>query len=86
MKLLSPASKNSSAPREPTEEVKIMRIMLIRVMMLIMRMMLIRVMMLMERNYCFKRSKWLAKRTHVGDEGGGGGDNEDDGDELVITF
>ena len=35
MKLLSPASKNSSAPREPTEEVKIMRMMmLIRVMML----------------------------------------------------
>ena len=49
MKLLSPASKNSSAPREPTEEVKIMR------------MMLIGVIMLMERNYCFKRSKWLVK-------------------------
>ena len=49
MKLLSPASKNSSAPREPTEEVKIMRMMLIGVMMLI------------ERNYCFKRSKWLVK-------------------------
>ena len=74
MKLLSPASKSSSAPREPTEEVKIMR------------MVLIRVMMLMERNYCFKRSKWLAKITHVGDDDGGGGDNEDDGDELVITF
>ena len=45
-------------------------------------------MMLMERNYCFKRSKWLAKRTHVGDDDdcGGGGDNEDDGDEPVITF
>ena len=74
MKLLSPASKSSSAPREPTEEVKIMR------------MVLIRVMMLMERNYCFKRSKWLAKRTHVNDDDGDGGDNEDDGDELVITF
>ena len=49
MKLLSPASKNSSAPREPTEEV------------MIMRMMLIGVMMLVERNYCFKRSKWLVK-------------------------
>ena len=51
MKLLSPASKNSSAPREPTEEVKIMR----------MRLIVITVMMLMERNYCFKRSKWLVK-------------------------
>ena len=51
-----------------------------------MRMMLIRVMMLMERNYCVKRSKWLAKRTHVGDDDGGGGDNEDDSDEPVITF
>ena len=51
-----------------------------------MRMVLIRVMMLMERNYCFKRSKWLAKRTHVGDDDGGGGDNEDDGDEPLITF
>ena len=74
MKLLSPASKNSSAPREPTEEVKNFR------------MMLNRVMMLMEGNYCFKRSKSLAKRTHVGDDDGGGGDNEDDGDEPVITF
>ena len=76
MKLLSPASKNSSAPREPTEEVKIMR----------MRLIVITVMMLMERNYCFKRSKWLANRTHVGDDDGGGGDNDDDGDEPVITF
>ena len=75
MKLLSPASKNSSAPREPTEEVKIMR------------MMVIRVMMLMERNYCLKRSKWLVKRTHIGDDDDvGGGDNDDDGDEPVITF
>ena len=46
MKLLSPASKNSSAPREPTEEVKNMRMVLIRVMMLIMWMMLLRVMVL----------------------------------------
>ena len=56
MKLLSPASKNSSAPREPTEEVKIMR----------MRLIVITVMMLMERNYCFKRSKWLVKMILVG--------------------
>ena len=40
MKLLSPASKNSSAAREPTEEVKNRRIMLIRVMVLIRVMML----------------------------------------------
>ena len=48
--------------------------------------MLIRVMMLMEMNYCFKRSKCKAKRTHVDDDNGGGGGNEDDGDEPVITF
>ena len=52
-----------------------------------MRMMVIRVMMLMERNYCLKRSKWLVKRTHIGDDDDvGGADNDDDGDEPVITF
>ena len=50
-----------------------------------MRMVLITVMMLVERNY-FKRSNWLAKRTHLGDDDGSGGDNNDDGDEPVITF
>ena len=42
-------------------------------------------MMLMERNYCFKRSKWLAKRTHVGDDDGGGSDNDDDGDYILFS-